>query len=83
MLEKLNDMKVQIEMNDGNIFQGEFSGRRSMLTFIQVPANEVDKIALAVMLTTKIDGLSSIDVNNDGSLNIALVNDEIKSVVVK
>ena len=76
-------MKVQIEMNDGSIFQGEFQGRRSMLTFIQVPANDVDKIALAEMLMAKIAGLNSIDVNNDGSLNIALENDDIKSVVVK
>lgn len=76
-------MKINVEMKSGHIFSGELSGKRSMLTFIQVPANEVDKIALGEMLSQKIEGLYSVDVERDGGLKIALENEYIEKVTVE
>lgn len=76
-------MRINVEMKSGWIVSGEFSSKREMLTFIQVPANEVDKIALGEMLSKEIEGLYSVEVERDGGLKITLENRCIEKVTVK
>ena len=76
-------MRIDIEMKSGWIVTGEFSSKRSVLTFIEVPANEVDKKVLSEMLTEKVEGIYSVEPTNDGGLKIALENEHIAKVTVK
>lgn len=76
-------MRIDIEMKSHWIISGEFSSKREMLTFIQVPANEVDKIALGEMLSRKIEGLYSVEVEREGGLKITLENEHIAKVTVR
>lgn len=76
-------MRIDIEMKSGWIISGEFSSKREVLTFIQVPANEVDKNALCEMLSNKIEGLYSVEVEREGGLKITLENEHIAKVTVR